>query len=319
MALLLTEENVESLLTMPEAIAAVEEAFAAQASGGAMNHPRERFFLPHGVLHHMAAALPIKGVMGTKTYTSFRLGTRFYMQLFSSESGELLAYLEADKLGQMRTGAATGVAAKYLARPDATGATIFGTGWQAEAQAEAILAVRPEIRNVFVYSRDRLHREEFCREMTRRCNIHFAAATSAEEATRETEIIVCATSATEPFLKGEWLSPGDFVAAVGANRLSAQEIDENVVANADIIAVDDPVQAQTEAAELIFAHERRRLAWERVTPLSAIVAGQASGRENPAQVTLFKSLGIAIEDVAVAALVYEKAKAMGVGQEMQVR
>lgn len=319
MTLLLTEENVEDVITMPDTIHAVEEAFAAMATGGGMNHPRERFFLPNGVMHHMAAALPAKGYMGTKTYSSFRIGTRFFVQLFSSETGELLAFIEADKLGQMRTGAATGVAAKYMALENADSATIFGTGWQAEAQAEAILAVRPSIRQVRVYSRDPFHRDEFCREMTRRTNIHFGACDSAEEAARETQIIICATTATEPFFKGEWLSPGDFIAAVGANRLTAQEVDGKTISLTDIIAVDDYSQAQSEAAELILAHERRHLAWERVLPLAAIVSGRASGRENPEQITLFKSLGVAIEDIAVAALVYEKAKAQGIGQEIRLR
>ncbi len=319
MALILTEENVESLLTMSEAIGAVEGAFDALALGTGSNHPRERFFLPQGVLHHMAAALPAQGVMGTKTYTSFRSGTRFFVQLFSSETGNLLAYIEGNKLGQVRTGAATGVAAKYMSREDAQAATIYGTGWQAEAQAEAIVTVRPNLRHLRVYSRDVVHRENFCRDMTRRLNIHCAPCSSAEEAGRETEIIVCATAATDPFFKGEWLSPGDFVAAVGANRLSAQELDIETIARADIIAVDDLVQAKSEAAELIFAHERRRLSWESVVPLSSIVGGRVIGRENPEQVTVFKSLGIAIEDIAVAALVYEKAMAQGIGREIAIR
>ncbi|MBC7807438.1 MAG: ornithine cyclodeaminase family protein [Akkermansiaceae bacterium] len=319
MALLLNEENVSELLTMPEAISAVENAFTALADGSGMNHPRERFFLPQGVLHHMAAALPAEGVMGTKTYTSFRLGTRFFVQLFSSETGELLAYIEGNKLGQVRTGAATGVAAKYMSRGDAESATIYGAGWQAEAQAEALVCVRPGLRHLRVFSRDGLRAETFCQEMTRRLNIHCAPYTSAEAAGRETEIIICATSATQPFFHGEWLSPGDFVAAVGANRLSAQEADVETIARADIVAVDDLVQAKTEAAELIFAHEQRRLAWEQVVPLSAIASGRVSGRETPEQITVFKSLGVALEDIAVAALIYEKAKAQGVGQEIPFR
>lgn len=319
MALLLNEENVTDLLTMTEAIAAVEDAFASLADGSGMNHPRERFFLPQGVMHHMAAALPSRKVMGTKTYTTYRAETRFFVQLFSSETGELLALIEGNKLGQMRTGAATGVAAKHMSREDAQSATIYGTGWQAEAQAEALMCVRPKLRRIRVYSRDRTHTDEFCQEMTRRLNIHCAPYTSVEAAGRETEIIICATSASTPFFNGEWLSPGDFVAAVGANRLSAQELDIETIARADIIAVDDWTQAKAEAAELIFAHETRRLAWERVVPLAAIVGGRVPGRENPEQVTIFKSLGVAIEDIAVAALVYEKAKAQNVGQEIPFR
>ncbi len=316
MPLYLTEHDVTGLLTMPEAIHAVETAFAAWARGEASNHPRERFFLPRGVMHHMAAALPAKGVMGTKTYTSYRDGTRFWVMLYSSETGDLLALIEADKLGQMRTGAATGVAARHMAREDAHRATLFGTGWQARSQAEAILCVRPNIRELMVCSRDFGRRETFCREMTAHLNVRCTPTANHEEAARGTEIIVCATSATEPVLKADWLSPGDFVAAVGANRMTAREIGEDVVSRADVIAVDDPAQARTEAGELVFAHERRKLSWERVTPLSEIVAGRMPGRSHADQITLFKSLGVALEDVAVAALVYEKAVASGVGREI---
>ena len=316
MSLLLTEDDVKALLTMPEAIDAVEAAFAAQARGEAANHPRERFFLPRGVMHHMAAALPARGVMGTKTYTSYRSGTRFWVQLFSAETGDLLAIIEADRLGQVRTGAATGVAAKYMARQDAARASLFGAGGQAQTQAEALLAVRPGIREFTVCSRDFHRREEFCRKMTAKLGVRFHGTASHEEATRGTEVILCATSAAEPYLKAEWLSPGDFIAAVGANRLTAREIGEDTVARADVVVVDDPVQARQEAAELVFAYERRQFLWERLTPLSQLAGGRAPGRNAPEDVTLFKSLGVALEDVAVAALVYDKAVAQGRGREI---
>jgi ornithine cyclodeaminase/alanine dehydrogenase-like protein (mu-crystallin family) len=316
MPLLLNEAEVTRLLTMPEAIDAVEAAFKAQASGdGTANQPRARFFLPKGVLHHMAAALPAKGVMGTKTYTSFAGGTRFYVQLFSSETGELLAFLEADKLGQVRTGAATGVAARHMARPDVRRASLLGTGWQAASQAEALLAARPDLREFQVFSRDDGRREAFCRKMTAKLGIHFLPMDSAEGAARGTEIVVTATTAREPILKGEWLSPGDFVAAVGANRITVREIDDEVVARAAVVAVDDLAQAQIEAAELIFAYERRSWNWSRARTLADVVSGVVPARTGPEDITLFKSLGVALEDVAVAALVYEKARAQNVGRD----
>jgi len=299
---------------MDEAIRAVEEGFAMLGSGdGTVTQPRSRFFLPHGVLHHMAATLPGKGVMGTKTYTSFADATRFFIMLYSSESGELLALIEGDKLGQIRTGAATGVAAKYMARPDATKVALLGAGWQAEAQAEAILAVCPHIHEFQVYSRNFVPRERFCQKMTRKLNIRFTPMDSAEGAVRTTQIIVCATTARDPILFADWLQEGDFVAAVGANRLTAREVDERVIEKANVVVVDDPVQARSEAAELIYAYERRRMNWDSVVPLADIVAGRREGRNSPVDLTFFKSLGIALEDVAVAAAVYEKAKAEGVG------
>jgi alanine dehydrogenase len=315
MALFISEDDVARLVTITAAMDAVEAAFKALGSGdGTANQPRGRFFLPHGVMHHMAAALPGRGVMGTKTYTSFGYETRFYVMLFSSDTGELLALIEGDKLGQIRTGAATGVAAKYMARPDAHSASLLGAGLQARAQAEAVLLACPHIREFHVFSREFAPRERFCQQMTRTLNVRFTPMSSAEAAARGTEIIICATTAREPILRADWLSPGDFVAAVGANRLTAREIEEDVVGRADIIVVDDMSQARTEAAELIYAYERRKFSWEKARPLTAIVSGREPGRMSPNDVTLFKSLGIALEDVAVGALVYEKAKANGIGR-----
>ena len=318
--LLLREEDVTRLLTMPETIDAVAAAFAAQATGGGSNQPRTRFFVPGGVLHTMAAALPglsgdiQGGVMGTKTYTSFAGGTRFWVQLFSAETGDLLALIEADRLGQMRTGAATGVAARHLARKDASVGAVLGTGWQARTQVEALVQAVPTLKQIRAYGRDAERRLNFCREMTDALGVPVTPAHSVEQATHNAQIVVCATTAREPILTGEYLAPGAFVAAVGANRLTAREIDEEAVARADIIAVDDIAQARTEAAELLFAQEKRRFTWEQAVPLAQIVSGQVPGRTTPDQITLFKSLGVALEDVAVAAVVYVKAKASGAGQ-----
>jgi ornithine cyclodeaminase/alanine dehydrogenase-like protein (mu-crystallin family) len=316
MPLWLSEDDVADLLPMNEAIAAVEAAFASQARGEASNQPRSRFFLPGGVFHHMAAVLPARGVVGTKTYTSFPGGTRFWVLLFSADNGDLLAIIEADRLGQIRTGAATGVAARRLAREDAAVAAVLGTGWQARSQAAALATALPALREIRAYGRDPERRAAFCREMTRALPIPVVPVESAQAAIRDALVIACATTAREPILRGEWLAPGTFVAAVGANRLTAREVDEETVARADIVAVDDIAQARVEAAELIFAHEKRRFVWERALPLAQIVAGHAPGRERADQIVLFKSLGVALEDMAVAALVYERALTAGAGRRV---
>ncbi|WP_309718382.1 ornithine cyclodeaminase family protein [Armatimonas sp.] len=316
MPLFLTEEDVLAVLTMPDAIAALETAFLAQAQADALNQPRQRIFLPSGVLHHMAAALPVLGVMGTKTYTSFADGTRFYVQLFSSETGELLAFLEANRLGQIRTGAATGLAIKYMARTDTPIAALFGTGFQAETQAEALVNMLPNLREVQIYSPNLLRRQDFCQRMTAQLGVRFTSMESPEATVRNAKVIVTATNAHEPFLRGAWLTPGDFLAAVGANRLSAREIDDEAVSRANVVAVDDLTQAQSEAAELLFAHERRKFLWKKAIPLSAVVVGRAKGRPHHDSITLFKSLGVALEDIAVAAMVYEKAKERGLGRPL---
>jgi len=201
-----------------------------------------------------------------------------------------------------------------MARQDAHYASLLGAGWQARTQAEAVLLACPHIREFHVFSRDYAPRERFCQQMTRTLNVRFTPMASAEEAARGTQIIICATTAREPILHADWLSPGDFIAAVGANRLTAREIEEDVVGRAAIIAIDDVVQARTEAAELIYAYERRKFSWDKARSLAAIVSGRELGRTSLEDITLFKSLGVAIEDMAVGALVYEKAKAQGVGR-----
>ncbi len=319
--LLLFESDVSRFLTMPDAINAVEAAFIAQARGEASNHPRERFFMPSGVLHHMAAAWPGRlggGVMGTKTYTSFAAGTRFWVQLFSADTGDLLALIEADRLGRMRTGAATGVAARHLARKNAATAALLGTGGQARTQARALAAACPTLQRIVAFGRDEERRRAFCREMTDTLGgVPVLPANSVEEAVRDAQIVVCATTAREPILKGrEHLAPGTFVAAVGANRLTAREIDEEVVGRADVIVVDDVAQARAESAELVFAHERRTFAWEKARSLASVVAGHALGRTSDDEIILFKSLGVALEDVAVAAFVYEEARAANAGRNL---
>ncbi len=315
MPLLLTERDVTDLLTMRDAMDAVESAFAALGSGdGTVNEPRSRFFLPHGVMHLMSAAIPGQSVMGTKTYTSYADGTRFWVMLFSSDSGELLALIESNRLGQVRTGAATGVAAKYMALDGLTRVSLLGAGWQAEAQAEALLISCPHIVEFQVYSRHYVPRERFCQKMTRRLSVRFTPMDSAEAAVRTTQAIICSTTSRDPVLLADWLQPGDFVAAVGSNRLSSREIEEAVVERATVVAVDDLIQAKSEAAELLFAHERRKFSWESAIPLADIVSGHRQGRKTPEDITLFKSLGVALEDIAVAAVVYEKAREAGRGQ-----
>ena len=318
--LYLSENDVSRLLTMPDAIDTIHAAFVAQACGEASNHPRERFFVPAGVLHHMAAAWPGRsggGVMGTKTYTSFASGTRFWVQLFSAQTGDLLALIEADRLGQIRTGAATGVAARHLARTDATTAAVLGTGGQARTQAQALVVACPTLQRIHAFGRDEERRRAFCQELTDALGIPVLPAGSVEEAVRDAQIIVCVTTAREPILKGgEHLAPGTFVAAVGANRLTAREIDEEVVGRANVIVVDDAAQVHAEAAELVFAHERRKFAWEKACSLASVVAGHAPGRTSDDEIVLFKSLGVALEDVAVAALVYDQARAANAGRSL---
>ena len=261
--------------------------------------------------------MPARGVMGLKSYTSYAGATRFFVLLFSSETGELLAIIEADRLGQLRTGAATGVAAKYMARADSAKVALLGAGGQAATQAEALRLTCPNLTQFRVYSRSAEKRQAFCQERSATLGLPFIPEERVEDAVRDADIVVCVTTAREPILRAEMLPPGVFVAAVGANRATAREVDEEVIARADIVAVDDVKQAMIEAAELIHANERLRFFWERAIPLAQIIVGHIPGRTKPDQLTVFKSLGIALEDVSAASALYENALRQGAGQTIE--
>jgi alanine dehydrogenase len=302
--LLIRESQVRETLTMPRAIDALEAAFRDWAHGRATNQPRQRVHTPQGTLHLMGAAWHSKGYIGYKAYFSFPAGTRFHVVLASAHTGELLALIEADWLGRLRTGAASGLATKYLARTDAATVAVLGAGAQAETQLQAVCAVR-SIERAFVFSRTPETRAAFAARMTAQLNIPVHPAESVEQAVAEADVICTVTSAREPILQGAWLKPGMHLNAAGANALARRELDTFAVGRCERIFVDDPAQARVEAAELIVPIELRKLSWERVHPLAHLVGGLLPPRQSPEEITLFKSLGIALEDVAAAAIVYE--------------
>ena len=316
MTLLLKEADVRALLTMPMALEAVEESLRQQGNGELSLHPRRRLKLPdNALLHYMAAGDPVHGFIGMKVYTSVRGAVRFMVPLFRSATGEMAALIEADALGQIRTGAATGVATKYLANADARIAGIIGTGYQARTQLEAVAAVRP-LERVRAFGRDPERRAQFCREMSARIGIEVEPVESGEKAVRGADIVVTATSAMKIVLEGPWLSPGVHVNAIGANWAQKRELDDVAVTRADAIVVDSIEQAKMEAGDLILSFANDAARWDAVRELGAIVAGKIPGRTGPDQITLFKSNGIATWDLAVAVRVYELAVARGVGQSI---
>ncbi len=302
--LLIREAQVRELLPMARAIEVLEAAFRDWAYGRATNQPRQRVYTPQGTLHLMGAAWHSKGYIGYKAYLSFPTGTRFHVVLASAHTGELLALIEADWLGRIRTGAASGVATKYLARENACTVAILGAGGQAATQLEAVCAVRP-IEQVFVYSRTPEKRETFARQMQNQLGIPVRATDCIEAAVAEADIICTITTAREPILTGAMLRSGMHINAAGANSMARRELDTFAVGRCERIAVDDPQQARLEAAELVVPIELRKLSWERVQPLAHIVGGLLPPRQSAEEITLFKSLGIALEDVAAAAAVYE--------------
>jgi ornithine cyclodeaminase/alanine dehydrogenase-like protein (mu-crystallin family) len=317
MPLLLREQHVTELLDINTAIEAVEEVLRDQAEGLATNRPRYRVAMPASQLHVLAAGDKRLGVTGVKVYTASRKGARFLVLLYDAESGDMLAMIEADRLGQMRTGAASGVATKYMSRESADTLGVYGTGWQAESQMMAVCAVR-QIKSAKVYGRDAERREAFARRMTTLLRTDVTAAASPEEAARGCSIVVTATSAREPVLKGEWIEPGTHLNVVGSNFLSKAEVDVETIKRASIIAVDSIEQSKIEAGDLMPAIERGVITWESVTELGRIVAGRDRGRRSEDDITLFKSNGIALEDISTALRVYNLASERGVGEEIDL-
>jgi alanine dehydrogenase len=316
MALLLTENDVAAILTMPMAIELVEDSFRRLAHGTAMMHPRQRLHIPgQSYLHYMAAADATGGVMGLKIYTSSREGLRFLVPLFSTRSGDLLALIEADYLGQIRTGAASGVATKWMAREDAKTVGVIGTGSQSKTQLEAVASVR-RVESVKGFGRDKDRREAWAKEMSERLKVPVTAVTSAEEAVRGASILITATTSTNPVVEGKWLEHGVHINAIGANFPQKRELDAEAVRRSDLIAVDSRQQAKMEAGDLIQAFGEDALKWESVAELSEIVAGKLVARSGKSQITLFKSSGIASEDIAVAGKIFEIARERGMGKDV---
>jgi alanine dehydrogenase len=316
MTLHISEAEVRTLLTMPMAIAAVEEISRKQESGEVVVHPRRRFELPgHGFFHYMAAADFKAGFVAMKQYTYVHGKLRFLVPLYEMATGELLAMIEADYLGQLRTGAASGVATKYLARRDARTAAIIGTGGQARTQLEAVATVR-KLESAQVYGRDAARRESFCKEMSQRLGIAVQAAASSAEAVRGADIVCTATTAAHPVISGVDLSAGAHVNAIGANHAHKRELDDEAISKAGRIVVDSIEQSRQEAGDLILAFRGEESRWAAVQELAQVVAGTASGRTSDAEITLFKSNGIAAWDLAVAMKVYALAREKGLGREL---
>jgi ornithine cyclodeaminase len=294
----------------------VEEAGRSLGNGESMNAPRQRVRTGTAMLHVLPAASGSAHALGLKAYTTGPQGAKFWLLLFAG-NGELLALMQADHLGQIRTGAASGVATRHMSRPQSRSVGIIGTGYQARTQLEAVCAVRP-IERVRAWGRTRERLEAFCREMSEKLARPVEPAPSARAAVDGADIVVTITSASQPVVEGAWLSRGTHVNAAGSNRASAREIDGETVARAGIIAVEDVAQAKVESGDLRLAVDEGRFRWERAVTLGAILAGKTPGRTSDDQITLFESLGIGLWDVVAAAHVYQVAVERGFGTELPI-
>ena len=307
MALYLTNEDVQRLLPMSECVDVLDDLFRQEAEGLVESIARRRIRFGRGGGTLMGGA-----VLGSKAY-----GVRHasHTLLYDTETGRLDAVLEPGTLAWIRTGAATGVAVKYMSVPDASVAGVIGTGRQALTQIEAICAVRP-LQQVKVHSRNEERRIAFAAEMTERLGVEVVAVATTEECIRGSQIVVAITTAREPVFDGALLEPGTHVTAAGSNSWQKREVDETTINRASVIAVDNMEQAKIECGDLIWAAERGPFRWQRAVELHEVVSGKVHGYPSSDAVTLFESQGIGIEDIAASAYVVKKAREAGIGAEL---
>jgi alanine dehydrogenase len=308
--LYLTEQDVAELLTPAEAVEAIEACFRRMAAAAVENRPRYRLGLEGGALAVMAAADLELGYAGAKVYAGFRDGARFVVLLFRASSPELVAVLEADKLGQLRTGSASAVAAKHLATGEASSLGVIGCGWQAESQVGCIRAALPDLERVVAYCRTEDRLRAFCEK-------HGAEPGESHQDPAACDVVVTATTSPDPVLRGEWLRSGALVCAVGANDGRRRELDNVVLERAAFVCCDSVENAKLESADLSEPVESGVLDWLEVHELQEVVAGEVAGRQAADDIVVFKSNGLAAWDVAVAAATVERALAAGVGREVQ--
>ena len=315
--LFLSEKEVQQILTMEMAIDGVEVAFRKMALEEAFSIPRTRCQTDQTVLHLLSGSAKTLGVLGFKAYTTNRRGARFHVTIYDGKTGEMLSLMQAGYLGEMRTGAASGVATKYLARPESKVLAIIGSGKQARTQVMGVCAVRP-IETIRVFSPNEERRRSFCQELRPLCNSEVVESGTAQEAVRGADIVCTATSSREPVLKGEWLSPGMHLNIVGSNFLAKSEIDTEVIKRSNRIVIDHAEQGRIEAGDFVESLNQQLFSWPDVTELGRVVATRQPGRETSSQITLFKSLGIGLEDVAVAMKVYCIARESGLGSMLEI-
>lgn len=300
--MLLTESDVAGLLSMGEVVGAVEECFREQGTSAAVNTPRSRTVVPGSRLNAMHASLPYLGRSGTKIYLSTPRGTKFVVLLFDNDSGELLSVMGADWLGRFRTGAASAVATKYLSGLKSFRLAVAGSGRQALTQVLALNEVA-ELERVSVWSPTRARREAFARELASSHGIEAVPAGSAADAFQDADVGTTITSSIDPFLGREALRKIRHMNLCGTNQSSHAEITPEAVSLFDTVCVDDIAQSMVEAGDLVIAASSGALSWGNVRELKDFVAR----RLTPSGRTLFKSNGVAIEDVAAASLAYDRA------------
>ena len=315
MTLFLKDEDVAQCVTMDAMLEAIESMQHEYGDGQAHNMTRRKIIAENGMLSVMGGGLFHQGLLGVKTYTVVKGAYSFQVSLYDANTGELLLYAQANRLGQLRTGATTGVAVKHLANPEDATVGIIGTGGQAATQLEAVSKVRG-IKKIKAFSRTQDRREEFARRMTDAMGVEVSAAASNEDAVRDCDIVICIAANMEPVVEGAWLKDGSTVIGAGPTTWRAREVDEATLKRAGKLIVDSTEQAAIEAGDLCSAVDKGIIQWSKVHELRHVVSGAVTGRDDQDQIVYAKIMGTGVADVAAAKLAYDSAKAQGLGTEM---
>ena len=316
MALFLRDEEVSRAVTMDDMLPAIESMQGHFGRGEAMILPRRKIIASGGMLAVMGGGLFYDGVLGVKTYTVVRGTYSFQVRLYAADTGRLMCYTQANRLGQLRTGATTAVAVKYLSNSDAATVGIIGTGYQAPTQLEAVSKVR-SIKSVKAFSRSAENRDAFARSMSDSLGLDVASAAGHQEVVEGSDIVICIAAATEPVMNGEWLATGATLVGAGPTTWRIREVDDATLVRADKIFVDSAEQVRDEAGDMASAVDRGLLQWSQLLELRHAVAGTLTGRDNHSQIVYAKMMGTGVADVAAAKLAYDKATDMGLGTEME--
>ena len=314
MTIYLTDKEVKKLLPMDVCISLVESVFQSEYAGHAETLPRKRIVLEKGMFHVMGGASFGVGAVGLKTYATTSEGTKFFVYLFDAVNGSLLAIIEGGELSRIRTGAATGVAAKYLSEKKESVLGIIGAGYQAEPQIEAVLKVR-NISKINVYSRNERKRNEFVSRVSSKFNVKLKASDNVKSCVSDSDIVITVTNSSEPVFDSKWLKPNVFVSAVGSNHWQRRELDQMTIEEAGFIVVDNLEQAKEECGDLIWAASKGKFRWNTVVELKDIVTKNRT-IPNGNGLVLFESQGAGIEDITSAMWVYNAASELGLGKKL---
>ena len=316
MARFLTDADVDGCVSPNDVLPAIEAMLVNYGQGAAVNLTRRRIAGPGGYLAVMGGALLYDGFFGLKTFTHTENGYSFQVSLYDAETGRLLLYTQANRLGQLRTGATTAVAIKHLANTGGAQLGIIGTGNQAGDQLRAVASVR-DLTEVHAYSRNAANRQTFAARMTDELGIPVIAEDSNREAVAGCDVIIGIASAETPVILGEWLSPGATVIGAGPTSLRHHEVDAATLVRADRRFVDSLEQAPLECGDIMSAVDRGLVQWSQFHELRHVVAGTVAGRTADDDVVYCKLMGTGLADVAAAKVVWERAEAMGVGTVME--